>query len=59
MRRETTGPTHRLGAGSLGLQDLPRLLSEAGFEHLESEEIAFLRLMAQISAGFVKTRTRL
>jgi ubiquinone/menaquinone biosynthesis C-methylase UbiE len=46
----------RLGAGSLGLQDLPALLQEAGFEHLESGEIAFPRLMGLEGAGFVRAR---
>jgi ubiquinone/menaquinone biosynthesis C-methylase UbiE len=49
----------RLGAGSLGLQDLPALLQEAGFEHLESGEIAFPRLMGIEGAGFIRARTRL
>jgi ubiquinone/menaquinone biosynthesis C-methylase UbiE len=46
----------RLGAGLLGLQDLPALLREAGFEHLESGEIAFPRLMGLEGAGFVRAR---
>jgi ubiquinone/menaquinone biosynthesis C-methylase UbiE len=46
----------QLGAGSLGLQDLPALLQEAGFEHLESGEIAFPRLMGLEGAGFVRAR---
>jgi ubiquinone/menaquinone biosynthesis C-methylase UbiE len=49
----------QLGAGSLGLQDLPALLQEAGFEHLESGEIAFPRLMGLEGAGFIRARTRL
>ncbi len=49
----------RLGAGSLGLQDLPQLLSEAGFEHLESGEVPFPRLMGLEGAGIVRARTRL
>jgi hypothetical protein len=49
----------RLGAGSLGLQDLPQLLSEAGFEHLESGEVPFPRLMGLAGAGFVRARSRL
>jgi ubiquinone/menaquinone biosynthesis C-methylase UbiE len=53
------GQPARLGAGSLGLQDVPQLLSEAGFEHLESGEIPFPRLMGQNSAGFVRAQTRL
>jgi len=53
------GQPARLGAGSLGLQDLPQVLSEAGFEHLESGEIPFPQVMGQISAGFVRAQTRL
>jgi ubiquinone/menaquinone biosynthesis C-methylase UbiE len=49
----------RLGAGSLGLQDLPQLLSEAGFEHLESREIPFPRLMGLEGAGFIRARKSL
>jgi ubiquinone/menaquinone biosynthesis C-methylase UbiE len=49
----------RLGAGSLGLQDLPALMQEAGFEHLESGEIAFPRLMGLEGAGFVRARKSL
>jgi len=52
------GKLMRLGAGQLGLQDLPALLSEAGFEHLESGEIPFPRLMRFEGAGFVRARTR-
>ena len=53
------GQPARLGAGELGLQDLPRLLWEAGFEHLESGEIPFPRLMRLEGIGFVRARTRL
>jgi len=48
----------RLGAGQISLQDLPALLSEAGFEHLESEEIPFPRLMRFEGAGIVRAQTR-
>jgi len=53
------GRPARLGAGSLGLQDLPALMREAGFSQVESGEIAFPRLMGQTGAGFVRARTRL
>jgi ubiquinone/menaquinone biosynthesis C-methylase UbiE len=53
------GQPAQLGAGSLGLQDLPALLQEAGFEHLESGEIAFPRLMGLEGAGFVRARKSL
>ena len=52
------GRLARLGAGSLGLQDLPRLLKEAGFSQMESGEIAFPRLLGLEGAGFVRARTR-
>ncbi len=47
----------RLGAGSLGLQDLPRLLQEAGFSQIESTELPFPRLMGLAGAGYVRART--
>lgn len=49
----------QLGAGSLGLQDLPQLLKEAGFSQVESGEIPFPRLMRLEGVGFVRARTRL
>ncbi len=49
----------QLGAGELGLQDLPALMKEAGFSQMESGEIAFPRLMGLEGAGFVRARTRL
>jgi ubiquinone/menaquinone biosynthesis C-methylase UbiE len=54
--QEQQGEPARLGAGSLGLQDLPRLLQEAGFSQIESGEIAFPRLMGLEGAGFVRAR---
>jgi len=48
----------RLGAGALGVQDLPRLLEEAGFLQIETGEIAFPRLMGMEGAGYVRARTR-
>jgi ubiquinone/menaquinone biosynthesis C-methylase UbiE len=53
------GRPARLGAGSLGLQDLPALMKEMSFSQVESGEIAFPRLMGQTGAGFVRARTRL
>jgi SAM-dependent methyltransferase len=50
------GQPVRLGAGSLGLQDLPQLLSETGFELLESREIPFPRLMGVEGAGFIRAQ---
>jgi ubiquinone/menaquinone biosynthesis C-methylase UbiE len=57
--QEQQGQQARLGAGSLGLQDLPQLLKEAGFLQMESGEIPFPRLMGLEGAGFVRARTRL
>jgi ubiquinone/menaquinone biosynthesis C-methylase UbiE len=53
------GQPARLGAGTLGLQDLPQLLKEAGFSQMESGEIPFPRLMGLEGAGFVRAQTRL
>jgi hypothetical protein len=57
--QEQQGQHARLGAGSLGLQDLPRLLEETGFSQIESEEIPFPRLMGLAGAGYVRARTKL
>lgn len=48
------GEPAQLGAGSLGLQDLPQLLQEAGFSQVESGDIPFPRLMGPGGAGFVR-----
>lgn len=56
---EQQGQPARLGAGSLGLQDLPQLLKEVGFSQMESGEMPFPRLMRLEGAGFVRARTRL
>lgn len=52
------GQPGRLGAGTLGLQDLPALLKEADFAQIESGEIAFPRLMGLAGAGFARAQTR-
>jgi ubiquinone/menaquinone biosynthesis C-methylase UbiE len=57
--QEQQGRSPRLGAGSLGLQDLPVLMKEVSFSQMESGEIAFSRLMGLEGAGFVRARTRL
>jgi ubiquinone/menaquinone biosynthesis C-methylase UbiE len=57
--QEQQGQDARLGAGSLGLQDLPQLLKEASCSQIESGEIAFPRLMGMEGAGYVRARTRL
>jgi ubiquinone/menaquinone biosynthesis C-methylase UbiE len=50
------GQSAPLGAGTLGLQDLPPLLTEAGFSKMERGEIPFPRLMGLEGAGFVTAR---
>jgi len=52
------GQTARIGAGEIGLQDLPRLLEEAGFSQVESGEMTFPRLMGFEGAGFVRACTK-
>jgi SAM-dependent methyltransferase len=54
---EQQGQPARLGAGELGLQDLPALMTEAGFSQIESGEIRFPRLPGLSGAGFVRART--
>jgi len=56
---EQQGKPAQLGAGALGVQDLPVLIKEAGFSQVESGEIAFPRLMGLKGAGFVRARTTL
>lgn len=56
--QEQPGREPRLGAGALGVQDLPRLLEEAGCSQIETGEIAFPRLMGMEGAGYVRARTR-
>ncbi len=56
---EQQGRPAQLGAGELGLQDLPALMKEAGFSQMESGEMPFPRLMRLEGAGFVRARTRL
>jgi len=51
------GQDLHLGAGSLGVQDLPSLLKEAGFSQVDDGEIPFPRLMGLAGAGYVRART--
>ncbi len=51
------GQSAQLGAGELGLQDLPALMKDAGFAQIESGEIQFPRLMGLSGAGFAQGRT--
>ena len=57
--QEQPGQDARLGAGSLGLQDLPRQLEEAGCSQIESAEIPFPRLMGLAGAGYIRARIKL
>jgi ubiquinone/menaquinone biosynthesis C-methylase UbiE len=44
----------RMGAGSLGLQELPALLTEAGFSGVDSGRLRFPRLPGVAGAGFAR-----
>jgi ubiquinone/menaquinone biosynthesis C-methylase UbiE len=46
------GRPARLGAGALGMQDLPALLLEAGYSQIESGEMRFPRLPMLAGVGF-------
>src|SRR6266498_3773811 len=46
------GKSARFGAGTLGLQDMPALLTAAGFSQLDSGKIPFPRMMGS-EAGFI------
>jgi ubiquinone/menaquinone biosynthesis C-methylase UbiE len=52
------GRPARLGAGALGMQDLPALLLEAGFSQIESGEMRFPRLPGLAGAGFAMGKWR-
>lgn len=51
------GQHKHLGAGELGLQDLPALMTQTGFTQIENGEVEFPRLMGVQGAGFVRART--
>jgi ubiquinone/menaquinone biosynthesis C-methylase UbiE len=53
---ERGGQPAQLGAGALGIEDLPALLAEAGFAQIESGEIRFPRLFGLAGAGSVRGR---
>jgi len=46
----------QLGAGEVGVQDLPALVKEAGFSQIETGEIQFPRFPGISGAGFVRSR---
>lgn len=58
-KQEQQDQPARLGAGELGLQDLPALIKEVGFSQIESGEIPFPRMMGLEGVGFVRARTSL
>jgi ubiquinone/menaquinone biosynthesis C-methylase UbiE len=52
-KQERTGQAARFHAGGSGMQDLATLVSDAGFEQLETEEMRPPRFSAFPGAGFV------
>ncbi len=52
-KQERTGQAARFHAGGSSMQDLAALVSDAGFEHLETEEMRPPRFSAFPGAGFV------
>jgi len=52
-KQERTGQAARFHAGGSSMQDLAAIVSEAGFEHLETEEMQPPRFSAFPGAGFV------
>ena len=54
-KQERTGQAAHFHAGGSSMQDLAALVKEAGFEHLEIEEMRPLRFSAFPGAGFVRT----
>ena len=53
-KKERQGLAARFHAGGSGMQDLATMVSNAGFEHLEMEEMQPSRFSAFPGAGFVK-----
>jgi ubiquinone/menaquinone biosynthesis C-methylase UbiE len=56
-KHEHHGQDTHLGAGEMGLQDLPALLQETGFSQIETGEIEFPRILGSSGAGFVRAQT--
>jgi ubiquinone/menaquinone biosynthesis C-methylase UbiE len=54
--RTRQGQPERLGAGTLGIQDLPLVLAEAGFDVVKTEEVRLSRLTGFMRAGFLLAR---
>jgi len=53
-KQERAGQAARFHAGGSGMQDLTAIVSDAGFQHLETEEMRPLRFSAFPGAGFVR-----
>jgi len=53
-KEERVGQAARFHAGGSGMHDLAALVSEAGFEHLETEEMRLPRSSAFPGAGFLR-----
>jgi ubiquinone/menaquinone biosynthesis C-methylase UbiE len=53
-KKERQGMASRFHAGGSGMQDLATMVSNAGFEHLETEEMQPSRFSAFPGAGFVR-----
>jgi ubiquinone/menaquinone biosynthesis C-methylase UbiE len=53
-KQERTGQAARFHAGGSSMKDLAALVKEAGFEHLEIEEMRPPRFSAFLGAGFVR-----
>jgi ubiquinone/menaquinone biosynthesis C-methylase UbiE len=53
-KQERTGQAARFHAGGSSMQDLTALVKDAGFDHLETEEMRPLRFSAFPGAGFIR-----
>jgi ubiquinone/menaquinone biosynthesis C-methylase UbiE len=53
-KNERQGPAARFHAGGSSMQDLAAMISDAGFEQLEMEEMLPLRFSAFPGAGFIR-----
>lgn len=51
------GQPGQLGAGSVGIQELPTLVKDAGFSHVENGELQLPRILGFSGAGFVRAQT--
>ena len=56
-KQERAGQAARFHAGGSSMQDLAALVKEAGFEHLEIEEMRPPRFSAFPGAGFVRAHS--